>query len=1078
MQPNQKDDIPVFIGVAALSAIIFAADVVVPIGVAVWVFYMVPVVLSVFQRHTYLPLLVALAELVLIVCGTFLPLGGHVPLVNIMNRSFGVATLFATALLGAQVIATRLRAQRLIWLQQGEAALAQNLLGEQSVQEIGRNALSGLAKYMDAQVGALYRHERGALSWVAGYAREATDSPMQDERAGRGLALEVAKDGAPRVVHDVPAGYVKMCSGVGEGAIRTLIIVPVTADGRVQGVLELGFVREDKDFSRDLELLNEAGEAVGIALRSARYREHLKELLEETQRQSEELQTQQEELRVSNEELEEQGRALRESQARLEQQQSDLVQSNVQLEEHTQRLERQKQDLLKARETLETNARELARASRYKSEFLANMSHELRTPLNSSLILSRMLADPKSASMPPTDIQRYAKTIHSANADLLSLINDILDLSKIEAGHVDLAPETVSAAGVLEPIRQMFEPIAAEKQLGFRVEIDENAPATFVTDPAKLQQILKNLVANAFKFTEKGEIAISVKRTAPGRLAFSVRDTGIGIAPHQQAVIFEAFRQADGTTSRKYGGTGLGLSISRELTHLLGGELHVRSAVGEGSTFTAEITADLRATRQQAANGGDDAADPALASAAVDGKPAEHRAGDQGVPQATQALAARLSAPAGVPDQAARAFDTGMEREAALTPAQAPPGWLKPARGDIAQRRHDRLVLVIEDDERFADILYELAHELRFDCVLSSNGAEAMQLARNLRPSGILLDVGLPDQSGLSVLDQLKHDPNTRHIPIHVISVADHVQTALELGAVGYALKPVAREELVDAFARVEEKLQRRANRILVVEDDPDLRESIALLLKAEDIEITVAGTVAQALEHLAERTFDCMVMDLMLPDASGYELLEQMGSGRKYAFPPVIVYTGRALTRDEEQRLRRYSRSIIIKGAKSPERLVDEVTLFLHRVESTLPPDQQKLLMQARQRDRIFEGRRILLVEDDVRNIFALSSVLEPLGAQLMVARNGREALEALAKDVQVDIVLMDLMMPEMDGLTATREIRKRPALRHLPIIALTAKAMMDDRRNCLEAGANDYIAKPIDVDKLVSLCRVWMPK
>jgi CheY-like chemotaxis protein len=386
--------------------------------------------------------------------------------------------------------------------------------------------------------------------------------------------------------------------------------------------------------------------------------------------------------------------------------------------------------------------------------------------------------------------------------------------------------------------------------------------------------------------------------------------------------------------------------------------------------------------------------------------------------------------------------------------------------------------MVIEDDERFADILYELAHELAFDCVLVSHGAEAMRLARELRPSGILLDVGLPDQSGLSVLDQLKHDPATRHIPIHVVSVADHMQTALELGAVGYALKPVAREELVEAFARVEERLQRRARRLLVVEDDPDLRASISLLLQADDIEITTVGTVAEALQHLSTRTFDCMVMDLMLPDASGYDLLEQMASGRKYAFPPVIVYTGRALTRDEEQRLRRYSRSIIIKGAKSPERLVDEVTLFLHRVEATLPPDQQKLLVQARQRDMVFEGRRILLVEDDVRNIFALSSVLEPLGARLLVARNGREALDALLKDAQVDIVLMDLMMPEMDGLTATREIRKRAELRDLPIIALTAKAMMDDRRNCLEAGANDYIAKPIDVDKLVSLCRVWMPK
>jgi CheY-like chemotaxis protein len=1046
---------------------------VLPIGVAIWVFYMVPVVLSVFQRHKYLPLLVALAQLVLVVCGTFLPLGGEVPLQNMVNRGFGVVTLFVTALLGMQVIATRLRAQKLIWQQRGEAALSQELLGEQSVQDIGRNALTALSKYLNAQMAALYRLERGTLQWVAGYARTQADGTVA-EGPSAGLAQEVATLGTPLLLQDVPQGYAKVSSTIGEASPRTVVIAPVMADGRVQGVVEFGFLRPDKDFSQELELLQAAGEIIGVALRSARYREHMKELLEETQRQSEELQTQQEELRVSNEELEEQGRALRESQARLEQQQTELVQSNVQLEEHTQRLERQKQDLLKARATLETNAKELARASRYKSEFLANMSHELRTPLNSSLILSQMLADPKSATMTSEDIRRYAKTIHSANADLLSLINDILDLSKIEAGHIDLAPETVSAAGVLEPIRQMFEPIAADKQLEFRIDIEADAPATFVTDPAKLQQVLKNLLANAFKFTEKGGVTLSVRAADEGRVAFAVRDTGIGIAPDQQASIFEAFRQADGTTSRKYGGTGLGLSISRELARLLGGSLTVQSEVGQGSTFTAEIASDLRPGEQaqavDRAGSGTSAMTPGTLAAAA----AAAAAADT----ATASLPRDHAGGAGAAEPVAGRAGDALERERRAALPLPAAGSFKPARGDMAQRRHDRLVLAVEDDERFADILYELAHELGFDCVLASNGTDAVRLARELRPNGILLDVGLPDQSGLSVLDQLKHDPETRHIPIHVVSVADHVQTAMELGAVGYALKPVAREELVEAFKRVEEKLHHRANRILVVEDDPDLRASISLLLQADDIEITAAGTVAEALEHLAERTFDCMVMDLMLPDGSGYELLEQMGSGRKYAFPPVIVYTGRALTRDEEQRLRRYSRSIIIKGAKSPERLVDEVTLFLHRVEATLPPDQQKLLMQARQRDMVFEGRRILLVEDDVRNIFALSSVLEPLGAQLLVARNGREALDVLGRDPQVDIVLMDLMMPEMDGLTATREIRKRPALRDLPIIALTAKAMVDDRRNCLEAGANDYISKPIDVDKLVSLCRVWMPK
>jgi CheY-like chemotaxis protein len=397
---------------------------------------------------------------------------------------------------------------------------------------------------------------------------------------------------------------------------------------------------------------------------------------------------------------------------------------------------------------------------------------------------------------------------------------------------------------------------------------------------------------------------------------------------------------------------------------------------------------------------------------------------------------------------------------------------------DRTQGEHERLILVIEDDPRFASVLKDLAQELDFDCIAASSGEEAIRLAKDKSPSGILLDVGLPDQSGLSVLERLKRDPATRHIPVHMMSVDDHVHTALELGAVGYALKPVAREQIVEAIARLEDKLQSRARQVLVVEDDAALRENIGLLLKAQDVEITSVGTVKEALEKVSSNTYDCMVMDLNLPDASGYDLLEKMAGGGKYSFPPVIVYTGRTLSRDEEQRLRRYSRSIIVKGAKSPERLLDEVTLFLHRVEASMPPDVQKLLLQARQRDAVFEGRQILLAEDDVRNIFALSSVFEPLGAKLEIARNGREAIERLERDDGIDLVLMDLMMPEMDGLQAIREIRKHQEWSRLPIIALTAKAMADDRKNCIDAGASDYIAKPIDIEKLVSLCRVWMPK
>jgi CheY-like chemotaxis protein/two-component sensor histidine kinase len=617
---------------------------------------------------------------------------------------------------------------------------------------------------------------------------------------------------------------------------------------------------------------------------------------------------------------------------------------------------------------------------------------------------------------------------------LLTLINDILDLSKIESGHADLHIEPVSVASITGSLQQGFEPLAKEKGLNFTIGFGADTPATIVTDNQRLQQVLKNLVSNAFKFTEKGEVVVHVAASGKDRIAFSVRDTGIGIPEQQQEIIFEAFRQADGTTSRKYGGTGLGLSISRELARLLDGEIRVQSAVGLGSTFTLEIAREL--TEQSGA-----------------------------APSPVPEPQAQYPAP-----QPAAIRPASVDTRAEPRPASLP--------DDRNRRSRERLILVIEDDAHFASILYDLAHDLNFDCVIAANGAEAMRLARELHPSGILLDVGLPDQSGLAVLEGLKRDAATRHIPIHMLSAENHVQTAMEMGAVGYALKPVAREELVAAVSRLEERLQQRARKVLVVEDDPALRESIVLLLKADDIQITTAGTASEALSLVSSNTFDCVVMDLNLPDSSGHELLEKMADGDQYSFPPVIVYTGRVLSRDEEQQLRRYSRSIIIKGAKSPERLLDEVTLFLHRVESSLPPDHQKILQQARQRDEVFEGRRVLLVEDDVRNIFALTSVFEPLGAKIEIARNGKEALQALEKHAEVDLVLMDLMMPEMDGLTAMREIRKQPARARLPIIALTAKAMPDDRRSCLEAGANDYIAKPIDVDKLVSLCRVWMPK
>jgi CheY-like chemotaxis protein len=1038
--------------IAAITAVVFGIDYMTPVGYAEWVLYMLPVALCVLQNKESLAFIGAAVNTLLIIIGLLVsPAGPISNSVSMLNRGFAIFAMFCLAWMVHEAIRERLKARRLFWLQQGQSENAMSMIGELTPAQLGANFLRHAATYLDAQAGVLYRLDKGSLIRTSSYAFAAPDEEQPVPLASAGMAGEVVRSGKAVVLPAIPGGYLRIGSLSGSATPASVLVAPIKIEERVVGVFELGFARARSNYSDELEFVSLIMNGAGLALRAALYREHLKELLEETQRQSEELQTQQEELRVSNEELQEQDKVLRESQARLEQQQAELEQTNVQLEEQAQRLQAQKHELIEAHRHLEDRSVELERASQYKSEFLANMSHELRTPLNSSLILSQILGENRSGGLSEEDI-RYARTIHAANSDLLTLINDILDLSKIEAGHANIEPGPVAVSAMLDAMHLAFDALAAEKGLSFDIRVDPSAPPKLFTDNLRLQQILKNLLSNAFKFTEKGGVTLSVAASSDAdgheRVLFSVSDTGIGIAAAQQQVIFDAFRQADGSTSRKYGGTGLGLSISRELARLLGGGIRVDSAVGQGSTFTLEIAGELVVEA---------APDDSISLPAATGAAVQPRASSAAASAATSRTKENLPSP-----------PSTRAAEQTSVADQTPPRRVT--------RQFERLILVIEDDPHFAAVLEETALALEFDCMVTSLGEEAIRLAREHRPSGILLDVGLPDQSGLSVLESLKRDPFTRHIPVHMISANDHAQTALALGAVGYALKPVKHEELVAAISRLEEQLQARARRVLVVEDDAALRENIRLLLNADDIEISTAGSIAEAMALLELTTFDCMVMDLTLPDGTGFELLEQLSD--KQSFPPVIVYTGRALSRQEEAQLQRYSKSIIIKGAKSPERLLDEVSLFLHRVVESLPQDQQRLLSQARQRDALFEGRRILLAEDDVRNIFALSSIFEPLGAQLIIARNGLEALQQLERQADIDLVLMDLMMPEMDGLTAMRELRKRPQWARLPVIALTAKAMADDRRNCLEAGANDYIAKPIDVDKLVSLCRVWMPK
>ncbi|WP_312709287.1 response regulator [Stenotrophomonas sp.] len=1016
---------------AVLLAATAAMELVVPLGYAVWLAYFMAVGVTVFQRSARVPFMVAVLACGLLAIGYNVAPASSNSAFSFVNRSIGGVAFLMIALIVSRAIEARRQAMRALWLQEAENAVAMSLRGDLGPEQIAEAAMSSLAAQLQAQVGVLYRLEGGRLQLTGGVALPtgiASAVGLQE-----GLLGQVARDG--RVLHlsGGDAQALELQSSLGRIAVRERILAPISSDGSLVGVIELGRASPGQQAALDAELLQRCGETIGMALRASMLRAQLVVLLEESQRQGEELQAQQEELRVANEELEEQSRSLMQSQGHLEQQQAELEQSNVQLEERTHELEAQKQALLVAQGQLVRNSNELAATSRYKSEFLANMSHELRTPLNSSLILAKLLADNKDGTL--TDEQvKYARAILSSNNDLLALINDILDLSRIEAGHVELADEVVVVDSVLQRLRETFEPMARQKGLALQIEADALAPTQLVADSQRLQQILKNLLANALKFTEHGKVSLHVRAGGNGRVRFEVADSGIGIARDQLQTIFEAFRQADGSTRRRYGGTGLGLSISRDLAERMGGDIQVDSEPGRGSCFILELP--------------------------LQGAPATAEA----VPHAPADVAPIAAAPAAVP---APAPQLGVAHGAA-----AP---VRTVADDRGQRRHGgRLILAVEDDATFAEALVVLAHELDFDCVVATTAEEALALAVELRPNGILLDIGLPDVSGLSVLERLKRNPDTRHIPVHVVSAMDRSQVARELGAIGFAIKPTTRERLVAAIEQLEQTSQRDVRRLLIVEDDSDLRHNLELLLGRDQLQIVAVGTQAEALQQLSTVTFDCMVMDLALPDGSGYDLLEHMAGNDDVGFPPVIVYTGRALSREDEQRLRRYSKSIIIKGARSPERLLDEVTLFLHSVEASLPSDQQRLLREARRRDTVLDGRTVLLAEDDVRNIFALSSVLEPLGVSLEIARNGQEAVDRLAQR-EVDLVLMDIMMPEKDGLTAMREIRAQRHLQDLPIIALTAKAMPDDRERCLQAGANDYIAKPIDVDKLVSLCRVW---
>ncbi|SAL55954.1 multi-sensor hybrid histidine kinase [Caballeronia peredens] len=938
----------------------------------------------------------------------------------------GLSGAFGAAI-GEQERQTR-ALQEQAWLREGQTQLAERVIGRQSLDQLCQTILDFLADYLKISLGAFYvRDADGTLKRTASFGFDPGAASLPDSLAGvQSLVGQAVHARKLTSVTDVPSNYWKVTSALGASAPASLVIVPIENEGQANGAIELGAMHALT--GRDQQFLNAVAGNIGDFVEAAQYRERLQRVLDETQQLNEELQMQQEELRTTNEELEQQTTALSQAQAYLANQKAELEQTNDQLAEQARVLDERNAALNSAQGELEERAEALQRASRYKSEFLANMSHELRTPLNSSLILAKLLSENKHGNLSGDQV-KYAQTIYSAGNDLLNLINDILDLSKVEAGKLDLHIEDVPLQRIMDSLARTFEPLARQKKLRLEIrnEIDEYPNLT--TDFRRLEQILKNLLSNAVKFTDAGAVSLTLKCAGEGAVQFVVTDTGIGIAADQQAAIFEAFQQADGTTSRHYGGTGLGLSISRSLAHLLGGEIALRSTQGAGSTFTLTMPVVYDAAASLPALPAERIEKPA--PAVVDEKPAE-----------------KIEVIHVIDDD----------------------------RDDTTSGR--RLVLVIEDEPAFAQVLLDQAHELNYRCIVSGTASEALKLAQERAPNAILLDIGLPDRSGLVLLQELKANPKTRHVPVHVVSASDRSEAALHLGAIGYAVKPTTREQLMSIFQRLEEKSSQKIKRVLLVEDDARQRQSIVELISDTDVEITPVEFGRDALELLKTTIFDCMIIDLKLPDMQGGDLLRQMAGIDAYSFPPVIVYTGRTLTHDEEAELMRYSQSIIIKGARSPERLLDEVTLFLHKVETDLSADRQAMLHVSRARDRVLDGRRVLLVDDDIRNIFSLSSALEHQGLKVEIGRNGFEAIETLDKNPDIDVVLMDVMMPGMDGLEATRRIRKDARFRKLPVIAITAKAMKDDQEQCLAAGASDYLAKPIDIDRLYSLLRVWMPR
>jgi CheY-like chemotaxis protein/HAMP domain-containing protein len=906
------------------------------------------------------------------------------------------------------------------WLKTNLARFTSMLQGQRDLVRVGQMLLSELAPLVGAHQGVLYQSldeqkekSATALRLLGAYADDGKNGHPKTIQFGEGLVGQCAIEKRRMLISDLPSDTVRVGSGLFSALPRNVIVLPVLFEGEVKAVIELASLNSYT--ASHLAFLDQLTSSIGIVLNSIEATMQTEALLEQSQKLATELQTQQKELQQTNEQLGQKAQQLAEQNA-------EVARKNQQIEQ--------------ARRALEEKAEELALTSKYKSEFLANMSHELRTPLNSILILGQQLSENPEQNLTNRQVE-FARTIHSAGTDLLNLISDILDLSKIESGTVTVELAEIFFNTMLETVARPFRHDAETRGLTFDVQFDAKLGRSLVTDQKRLQQVLKNLLSNAFKFTEHGGIRLNVSAAVAGWspehrvlqqagtvVAFEVSDTGIGIAPEKQRIIFEAFQQADAGTSRKYGGTGLGLAISRELSNLLGGEIQLRSSPGKGSTFTLYLPLKYAGPTVVTREG----ARPHVAS------------------QPTSSPVIRV--------------------------ADATPEMIPDDRADL--HPGDSSLLIIEDDPHYARVLADLARDNGFKVLVAMRAAEGLDLAREFRPTAISLDVFLPDMLGWTVLSHLKQDPNLRHIPVQIVTLDQNRAHGLSRGAFSFITKPATTEGLDAAFERIKEYASPRRKRLLIVEDDAAERMSIKELLAHDDIEILTVGTGAEALAIIRGQAVDCVVLDLRLPDMSGFDVLNSVRDEK--ADLPVVVFTGKDLSPEQDAQLQELARKVVLKGVESPERLLDETALFLHRIISDLPPHKQQMLERLHRSDEDLRTRKVLVVDDDVRNIFALGSVLERHGMDVVTAQTGREAVAILEKTPDIAVVLMDIMMPEMDGYQTMQLIRKQPALRRLPIVALTAKAMKGDREKCLEAGASDYLAKPVNTDQLLATLRLWL--